>query len=237
MTGRAYVGTSGFAYKEWKPSFYPQGVPQRAFLEHYATVLSTVEINNTFYRMPSESLLSGWRERTPEAFRFTLKAPRQITHNKRLADAEDAVSRFLTAARTLGDRLGMILFQCPPNLARDDALLTDFASSLPGAPFRFAMEFRHPSWDDDGVRDLMSKTGVAWCVAEVEGTATMHRTARGFSYLRLRKDAYTDAEIDAWAAQVHAAADDGADVYVYFKHEDEARAPAYAQRLLAALDA
>lgn len=230
--GSLYCGTSGFSYKEWKPEFYPDDLPQARFLDHYASVLSSVEINNTFYRAPTERLLKGWIDKTPPPFRLTLKAPQAITHRRRLADVDEQLSYFLDVAKVLGERLGAILFQCPPSLRYDADTLNNFLAALPGEPFRFAMEFRHASWNIDEVRDALARTGVAWCVAETEAEHPMIRTAKRFVYLRLRKDDYADAEIERWAKEVRAVLDDGADAYVYFKHEDGARAPAWARRLL-----
>jgi uncharacterized protein YecE (DUF72 family) len=227
-----YVGTSGFSYTEWKPDFYPASMKSADFLEHYATLLTSVEINNTFYRSPTEALLKGWVDKTPEDFRFTLKAPQRITHRARLRDVDEELSFFLNVAKVLDTRLGMILFQCPPNLRYEPELLDAFLAALPGEPFRFAMEFRHVSWNTDEVREKLTGGGVAWCVAETEGEHPMVRTARGFVYLRLRKDEYTDEDLARWAKEVRSVLDDGADVYAYFKHEDDARAPAYARTLM-----
>jgi uncharacterized protein YecE (DUF72 family) len=229
------VGTSGFAYAEWKPDFYPADLKQAKFLEHYATKLPSVEINNTFYRAPTEALLAGWVERTPPGFCFTLKAPQRITHHRRLSDVDESLSFFLSTARTLGERLGAILFQCPPNLAYDADLLTGFLASLPGEPFRFAMEFRHPSWDAPEVRETLSRNGVAWCVADTTGSTPVVRTAKSFAYFRLRKGDYTEDELDRWASEATSLLDDGADVYAYLKHEDDVRGAQYALGLAARL--
>lgn len=229
---RLFVGTSGFSYAEWKPDFYPETMKSADFLEHYATLLTSVEINNTFYRAPTEALLKGWVDKTPEDFRFTLKAPQRITHRARLRDVDEQLSYFLNVAKVLDTRLGMILFQCPPNLRYEPELLDAFLAALPGEPFRFAMEFRHDSWNTDEVRGKLAHSGVAWCVAETSGEHPMVRTARGFVYLRLRKDEYTDEDLTRWEKEIRTVLDDGADVYAYFKHEDDARAPAYARALM-----
>lgn len=232
MSGKVYVGTSGFSYREWKPSFYPETMKASAFLEHYATLLPSVEINNTFYKAPTEALLKGWLDKTPDGFRFTLKAPQRITHRARLREVDEALSSFLGAAKVLDTRLGMILFQCPPNLRYEPELLDTFLAALPGEPFRFAMEFRHDSWNTDEVRDKLARCGVAWCTAETDGEHPMIRTARSFVYLRLRKDEYGEADLGRWAAAIRGVLDEGCDVYAYFKHEDGARAPVYARRLI-----
>lgn len=235
MAGRLYVGTSGFAYKEWKPEFYPADLKDADMLRFYSTRFPSVEINNTFYRTPNERTLRGWSEQTAEAFRFTLKAPQKITHVNRLrVDTDDVLEFFLRSARSLGARLGCILFQCPPTLKHDEGLLTSFLAALPGEPFRFAMEFRHASWKTDEVRDSLAANGVAWCVADTdEEDADMARTAQPHAYLRLRKLAYDEDGLKRWAAEARAVLDDGADVYCYFKHEAEGRGLDFARALQA----
>lgn len=232
MAGRLLVGTSGFAYKEWKPAFYPADLKNPDMLRFYAEHLPSVEMNNTFYRAPSEKTLARWLEQTPEDFAFTLKAPQRITHFQRLRDVDESLSFFLRTARSLGSRLGCILFQLPPSLRYDEALLDGFLASLPGEPFRFAMEFRHASWDTDEVREKLRANHVSWCVADTDETdASMHRTARDFVYLRLRKLAYDDGTLHALAKEAGAALEDGSDVYCYFKHEDDPSGVRFAQRL------
>jgi uncharacterized protein YecE (DUF72 family) len=217
-----FVGTSGFAYKEWKPEFYPADLKNADMLSYYSRRFGSVEINNTFYKTPTEKLLKTWSEQTPDSFRFTLKAPQRITHFQRLRDTAETVDYFLRAAKGLDARLGCILFQLPPTLKRDDALLGSFLAQLPGDPFRFAMEFRHESWSDDGVREMLRANRVALCVADTdEAKAPMVQTARDFVYLRLRGLNYTDDDLRAWAADVRAVLDAGGDAYVYFKHEDD----------------
>jgi len=222
MTGSVYVGTSGFAYKEWKPEFYPADLKDADMLAYYASRLHSVEINNTFYRAPTPKLLEGWSAKTPETFRLTLKAPQSITHRARLRDVDENLSYFLSTARALGPRLGAILFQCPPSLRYDAALLDDFLAALPGEPFRFAMEFRHASWDSDDVRAALARNNVAWCVAEDDAQEReMVRTARGHAYLRLRRLDYDEDRLKVWAARAQEVLEEGADVYCYFKHEDD----------------
>lgn len=229
------VGTSGFAYKEWKPEFYPADLPAAKMLPFYAERFPSVEINNTFYRAPTEAVVAKWAEQTPASFCFTLKAPQRITHIARLraADCEETVGFFLRTARTLDERLGCILFQCPPNLKRDDALLADFLALLPGAPFRFAMEFRNASWSDDAVFETLAANRVAWCVADVEeGRATMRQTVGDFVYLRLRGLNYTEDDLRSWATDVRPTLENGGEAFVYFKHEDDPSGVRFAQRFL-----
>lgn len=216
MAGTLYVGTSGFAYKDWKGSFYPSDLKDADMLSHYARRLSSVEINYTFRRLPEESTLTRWREQTPDEFRLALKASQRITHWARLAGADEAVSTFLDRAKVLGERLGPILFQCPPTLRYDGGLIEAFLAYLPPT-FRYAMEFRHPSWEE--ARHLLSEQGVAWCTAETDENEPGTFSPHPFGYLRLRKDEYDDAELGAWARRIRTALDDGRDVYCYIKHE------------------
>ena len=229
---RLMVGTSGFAYREWKPEFYPAELKNTEMLGFYSRELPSVEINNTFYRAPTPKLLASWIEQTPQDFAFTLKAPQRITHFQRLREVDENLSYFLQTARALEARLGAILFQLPPTLRYDAELLDSFLAALPGDPYRFAMEFRHASWDAAEVHEKLAANHVSLCVADTDDTdAAMVRTARDFVYLRLRKLAYDDDSLASWEAHVRAAIDDGSDVYCYFKHEDDPSGVRYAQRL------
>ena len=225
---RVLPGTSGFSYKEWKGSFYPEDLPDSEMLRFYSSRLPAVEINNTFYRMPRASLLESWAEQVPDGFTFALKASQQITHRKRLRDAGEAVSYFLQVATTLGDRLGPVLFQLPPNLKKDLSRLTDFLEGLPRS-FRSAFEFRHESWFDEEVFGALAGAGAALCWAEDEQLATPNRATAGWGYLRLRRPDYGDAEIAAWADRIRAQA--WSDAWVFFKHEDEGTGPRLAGKL------
>ncbi|MGQ0670963.1 MAG: DUF72 domain-containing protein [Actinomycetota bacterium] len=235
VAGALYLGTSGFSYDEWKHGvFYPEGLKNREMLSYYASRLNSVEINYTFRRLPSEKSLTAWREETPEGFVFTLKASQRITHFKRLADADEEVGTFLERARMLGDRLGPVLFQCPPSLKYDSGLIAAFVGYLPPT-FRAAMEFRHPSWVE--ARDLLLEQGVAWCVAETDerDVGPNGLSWEPFGFLRLRKTEYADEELRAWAAKIRLALDAGRDVFCYFKHEGEGASPRMAGRLRALL--
>lgn len=228
--GTLYLGTSGFAYDQWKHGvFYPEGVSNAKMLAYYASIFPSVEINYTFRRFPTEKTLTTWREQTPEHFRFTLKAKQRITHTLRLADADEAVSLFLERARALGDRLGPILFQCPPSLRYDRQLIERFLGGLP--PMPAAMEFRHPSWVE--ARDLLLEQGVAWCVAETDAKdpGPDDLSWEPFGFLRLRKTEYADEELQAWAGRIAPALAAGSDVFCYFKHEDEGASPKMAKLL------
>lgn len=228
MAGALYLGTSGFAYQEWKGPFYPADLKDPEMLPFYSTRFASVEINYTFRRSPAEKTLSAWVERTPDAFRFALKAHQRITHTLRLADADESVSLFLERVRGLGERLGPILFQCPPSLQFDRQLIESFLAYLPPT-FRYAMEFRHPSWDEG--RKILEEQGTAWCVAETDEKEAGDLSWEPFGYLRLRKEDYTDAELKAWGERIDTALATGRDVYCYFKHEEKAAGPAQAERL------
>jgi uncharacterized protein YecE (DUF72 family) len=221
MRGQLFVGTSGFAYKEWKPEFYPADLKAAEMLSFFSRRFNSVEINNTFYRMPTEKILTQWVEQTPEEFRFTLKAPQRITHFSRLKNVDENLDFFIRTARAMDARLGCILFQLPPTLKYDKDLLDSFLALLPGQPFRFAMEFRHDSWS--AAQDQLRDNNVAWCVADTDdkkGPLPV-KTSEAFIYLRLRGLNYTDEDIQTWATQTSAVLETGSDAYVYFKHEDD----------------
>ena len=228
MSGRAFVGTSGWSYTSWRPKFYPEGTKSADFLRHYATRFRTIEINYTFNHLPTEKGVAVWTTATSEDFVFGLKASQQITHRKRLKDAGDAVSYFLQVATTLGDRLGPVLFQLPPNLKKDLPRLTEFLAGLPRSP-RAAFEFRHESWFDEEVFTALSDAGAALCWAEDEGLATPHRATAEWGFLRLRRPDYGEAEVAAWADRIRSQT--WSDAYVFFKHEDEGAGPRLAGRL------
>jgi uncharacterized protein YecE (DUF72 family) len=225
---RVLAGTSGYSYKEWKGSFYPEDLPASEMLRHYASRLPAVEINNTFYRMPQPKVLAAWAEQVPDGFAFALKASQQITHRKRLREAGDAVSYFLQTASTLGDRLGPILYQLPPNLKKDLPRLTDFLALLPPRS-RSAFEFRHASWFDDEVFEALKERGAALCIAEDEDLATPPVATAGWGYLRLRRQDYGTSDLEAWAARIQAQA--WSEAFVFFKHEEQGRGPALALEL------
>lgn len=229
MSGTLYAGTSGFAYPEWKGVFYPEGLSDSEMLSYYARLLPSVEINYTFRRLPAEKTLARWVSQSPEGFRFALKASQRITHFRRLAGADESVSTFLDRARLLGDRLGPILFQCPPTLEYDRGLIESFLAYLPPT-FRSAMEFRHPSWVE--ARGLLEEHGVAWCVADVDegGIGALELGSAPFAYVRLRRDEYGEEDLSTWAKRVRTTLDEGRDAYVFMKHEG-GEAPGRALRL------
>jgi uncharacterized protein YecE (DUF72 family) len=225
---RLYCGTSGFSFKEWKGPFYPDKLPARDMLAFYAERLPTVEINNTFYRMPKADVLEGWAAQVPETFRFAIKAPRRITHIKRLENCEQEASYLFDAVGKLGARLGAVLVQLPPHARVDVGKLERFLACLPaGAPLAF--EFRHPSWNDESVLDALGRYDAAWVTTDDAGEApaALPVTA-SWTYLRLRAPGYPDAALRTWKRRL--AGFDRA--FVYFKHEDEAVGPSLAQRML-----
>ncbi len=222
------VGTSGYSYKEWLGHFYPEKLPANAMLRYYAEHFATVEINNTFYRMPAEAMLARWLEEVPEHFVFTLKAPRRITHEKRLREAESNVAEFLRRASALGNKLGVALFQLPPYLKKDLPRLRDFLELLP-VDKRVAFEFRHASWQDDEVYEALRARGAMLCVTDTDEGDTPFVATSDCGYVRLRRTHYDDADLRAWIERI--ALLRLARTYVYCKHEDQALGTRFARRL------
>ena len=229
-----WIGTSGYNYPEWKGSFYPESLSAAKMLPYYAARFPTVEINYTFYRMPTEKLLAGWAAQTPSPFALTLKAPRRITHDSRLRDCEASVTEFCRVAATLGEKLGVLLFQLPPFLRKDVPLLEAFLAHLPEG-LRATFEFRHVSWLDDEVCERLAARNVALCVADSERLSTPVRVTADYAYFRLRDEGYSPADIERWAETVTRETTGCRDVFVYFKHEDEGKGPALARLLMRAL--
>ena len=224
------AGASGYSYKEWKGNFYPEGIRPDAMLAWYAERLPTVEINNTFYRMPKTSVLESWAQSTPEGFRFAIKASRRITHMARLKaeSAAEAVGFLYRNLAALGAKRGPVLFQLPPFLKKDLPRLSEFLRLLPeghGAAF----EFRNDSWFCDDVYDMLKGAGAVLCLSEREDNAPppLVQTAP-WGYVRLRLEAYSDGDLEQWATRLEATA--WREAYVYFMHEPTA--PAYARTLM-----
>ncbi len=223
------VGTSGFSYPEWRGTFYPERLPAEDMLQSYAERLPTVEINNTFYRMPQPSLLEGWNAKVAGQFWFALKAPRSITHIARLKGATEATAQFMRVAGLLGSRLGPILFQLPPFAKKDTGVLRDFLALLPSGT-QAAFEFRHPSWFDDEVTTLLADKQAALVAGDPdEGEALPLIATAPFGYLRLRAPSYELSGLQSWYERV--AAQPWQRAYVYLKHE--VFGPLYAQGLVA----
>ena len=222
------VGTSGYSYKEWKGIFYPEDLPAAKMLPFYAERFDTVEINNTFYRMPDAKMVAKWATQVGEAFTFVLKAPQRITHHKKLVGTEDDVRYLFEAAAVLGEKQGPVLFQLPP-FARKDALkLRAFVGALP-AEGKVAFEFRHASWCDDEIYSILRDRDIALCLAdtdEVTDRDALVIPTASWGYLRLRRTEYEDGELAAWAERVKR--QPWSEAYVFFKHEDEAKGPRFA---------
>jgi uncharacterized protein YecE (DUF72 family) len=231
--GQLRVGTSGYAYKEWKGSFYPEKLPDREMLRFYAQHFSTVEINHTFYRMPTENVLLQWAKSVPEGFRFALKANQKITHIQRLRNTESTLKRFLEVASVLndGDHLGPILVQLPPTFKFDQPLLEEFLALRPRA-FAFAFEVRHASWYTEETYALLRKHETALCLAETDKQTPPEVLTADFTYVRLRLENYTQKQLVAWRKRFDGWRRQGVDVFAYCKHEDAGKAPAYARSLL-----
>jgi uncharacterized protein YecE (DUF72 family) len=226
-----WVGTSGYNYPEWKGSFYPPALPAAKMLPYYAERFSTVEINYTFYRAPTEKILEGWNRATPEPFRLTLKAPKRITHDARLRDCEDRVRQFIETASTLGPKLGALLFQLPPYLRKDVALLDAFLEAFPPRVCA-AFEFRHVSWLDEEVYARLRARNLALCVADSERLETPLVLTADYGYFRLRDEGYTPDDIERWARNIREATPSCENVFVYFKHEESGKGPEFARLLM-----
>lgn len=227
-----YAGTSGFAYPSWKPDFYPAKLPAREFLKHYSSRLNAVEINYTFRRLPSAATLERWVAATPAGFVFAVKANMRITHVLRLARAEAATELFLKTIDPLrtARRLGPVLFQLPPQMKRDTALLRDYLALLPG-DLRYAFEFRHESWLADEVFEELRRRNVALCVAESEKLVVPETITADFVYYRLRKPDYSEEDVKAFASRALELLAAGRDLYLMFKHEDTAEGALNAERV------
>ncbi len=225
-----HVGTSGFSYKEWKGAFYPEDLPNGDMLGYYAERLGAVEINNTFYRMPSRSVLESWADQVPPSFRFSIKASRKITHFKRLKDTADETAYLIETLGALGDRLGVVLFQLPPNFRCDLERLEAFADLLP-ATVPAAFEFRHQSWRDEAVHDVLRSRGLALCHADTDEDDDEEPVSTAdWGYLRLRRAEYADADLRRWVDRIRAPGWERA--FVFFKHEDAGAGPRMAGRFV-----
>lgn len=227
-----HVGTSGYNYPEWRGTFYPEKFSTSKMLAFYAERFSTVEINYTFYRMPTEKLLEGWSAGTPEHFAFTLKAPKRITHDAKLQRCEDTLQAFCRIARTLGPKLGVLLFQLAPNFKKDTEVLKTFLELLPEGT-RAAFEFRHPSWFETEVFEALRARNVALCIADSEKLSTPVEVTADYGYFRLRDEGYQQADLEKWAGIVKGLPP--SDAFVYFKHEEQGLGPEFAKRFIGEL--
>jgi uncharacterized protein YecE (DUF72 family) len=221
------TGTSGWQYKEWRGSLYPEKMKEADMLGFYATRLSAVEVNYTFRRIPEANVFERWRQQVPEGFQFILKMPQQVTHYKRLRDAGADVERLVGSAATLGDQLGPLLVQLPPTMRLDQARLEEFLAAVP-AGARLAFEFRHESWFTDPVFATLHTHNAALCLAETDDEAAPRVATADWGYLRLRRAEYDDAALAAWLDWIREQT--WGDAAVFFKHENEARGPRFALR-------
>ena len=234
-TARLLAGASGYSFKEWKGNFYPEKIKPEEMLTWYAGRLPTVEINNTFYRMPKEDLLNGWAGQVPESFTFVLKASQRITHIKRLKECGELLTYLFRVSATLGARLGPLLFQLPPNFRKDVPRLADFFQQMPERR-RVAFEFRHASWFDDETYATLRENGAALCVADTgEEPAAPLVATTDWGYLRLRREDFADGELRDWARRIRE--QPWNDAFVFLKHEEEGKGPKLAARLMEFLQA
>jgi len=225
-----YVGTSGYSYKEWKGSFYPERLPPKEMLSYYAERFKAVELNNTFYRLPKPEMVESWNAQVPNDFRFTMKASQGITHFRRLKDATGATRLMLERFAGFADRLGAVLFRLPEDFKKDLGRLETFLKDLP-AQTPAVFEFRHESWFDDEVLALLRSHKRVLCVSDRDEMPLDHidKTA-DWGYVRLRRVNYSDSDLKAWIKRIKA--QKWKDTYVFFKHEDEATGPKLAARFI-----
>jgi len=230
---KLYAGTSGWAYPSWKPRFYPAKLASGKFLNHYASRLNTVEVNYTFRHFATEKTQTNWNACTPPDFKFSIKAHQNITHVRRLRDAAEITRSFLASLQPLASagKIAMVLFQLPPFLKADAPLLTDFLSSLPKAG-RFSFEFRHASWFNEQIYDVLRQTNAALCLAENEKLETPNVVTADFCYYRLRKPEYSTEERQRYKETFRRQMEQDRDVFVYFKHEDTPEGAFYAEEML-----
>jgi uncharacterized protein YecE (DUF72 family) len=227
---KLWVGTSGYSYKAWLGSFYPERLPAKEMLRFYASRLPAVEINNTFYRLPKESVLQNWAEQVSPEFRFVLKAPQKITHVKRLKEADEEVKYLFGAENSLGRNKGAVLFQLPPSLRKNLLTLQSFLSIVP-TDRPIAFEFRHPSWFDEDVFACLRERNCALCLAEMDDSENYDLVPTAtWGYLRLRRPDYTPTDLRNWKQRILSQPWDHA--YVFFKHEDEGIGPKLAAQFL-----
>jgi len=232
---KTWIGTSGFQYKEWKGSFYPEKLSLPKMLTFYAGVFNSTEINYTFRSLPSDKTIARWNEETPAGFRFSLKAPQRVTHFAKLRKCGDAMNEFRQAVKGLGKKLGPVLFQLPETFKADAPLLSEFLHSLPKG-VEASFEFRHESWFTDEVFEALALKNAALCLAESEELTTPRIATADFGYLRLRRDSYTDKEIRDWADFIQAQSGKWQDTFAYLKHEDTAAGTGFAKKLMEKLE-
>jgi uncharacterized protein YecE (DUF72 family) len=233
MPGKIYLGSSGWAYTSWKPDFYPQKLPTKKFLEFYATRLNSVEVNYTFRALPSAAMAQSWLAATGPDFRFSFKAPQRITHILRLNNSMDALTAFLRSLQPFIDakRIGIVLFQLPPNFKADNQRLDGFLEKATASHLRLAFEFRHESWFTDETYAILRKHNTALCVAESDEMATPDVVIAPFTFYRLRRSDYSAEELQQIRRLLAQRAENG-DVFAYFKHEEDPSGAIHAAKLL-----
>ncbi len=229
-----WIGTSGFQYTAWKGNFYPEDFPTSKMLPFYAERFSTTEINYTFHRIPSAKTIENWSQQTPAHFKFTLKAPQKITHWSKLRDCADTLEYFCKIISGLGERLGPVLFQLPPNFKKDADVLNSFLRELPS--IRAAFEFRHDSWFDDEIFGTLKSRNIALCIADTETIATPKKITSDYGYLRLRREDYKKTDIEHWAKFVREQGSNWRNAFIYFKHEESGIGPKLARRMMEMLE-
>ena len=225
-----WIGTSGFQYSEWKGNFYPEDLPTAKMLAFYAEQFSTTEINYTFHRIPAAKTIDNWKAQTPEKFRFALKAPQKITHWSKLRNCADTLEYFCKVITALDERLGPVLFQLPPTFKKDADVLSSFLRELP--TLRAAFEFRHESWFDDEIADLLRSRNIALCIADTDTIATPKTITANYGYLRLRREDYTEEDVKRWSQFVRERNTKWTDAFVYFKHEESGIGPKLAKQMI-----
>jgi len=228
-----WVGTSGFQYPEWKGAFYPEKMPASKMLPFYAEHFATTEVNYTFRRIPAEKTVVAWSDVTPEQFRFAFKAPQRVTHFAKLRDCAEVLRIFHNAIAVAGQKLGPVLFQLPPSFTKNVDVLRAFLADLP-AGMRAAFEFRHNSWFDEVVFETLRAANAALCIAENEELATPAVATADFGYLRLRREDYTQAQVEDWTKWIREQAAQWSGAFVYFKHEERCVGPGFAKQMQAA---
>jgi uncharacterized protein YecE (DUF72 family) len=232
LRNQVFIGTSGWAYPSWKPEFYLQALPQKKFLEYYATQLNSVEVNYTFRQLPTAAMLANWLAASNADFRFSFKAPQRITHILRLKDCSAAIAALAHALAPVAEakRMGVVLFQLPPNFRADASRLDSFLSDADSSALRMAFEFRHDTWFCDPIYDVLRRHGVALCVAESDDLQTPDVATAPFACYRFRKSAYSAAQLAAIEKALRRQSSKG-EVFAYFKHEDQPTGAIYAAKL------
>jgi uncharacterized protein YecE (DUF72 family) len=232
---KTWIGTSGFQYPEWKGKFYPATMPAAKMLAYYSERFSTTEVNYTFRSIPSEAALSRWSAATPDDFRFSFKAPQRVTHFAKLKGCAEVLDVFAKAISKIAEKAGIVLFQLPPTFKKDAPLLEGFLATLP-LSIRATFEFRHPSWlEDDEVLATLRRHNAALCIAETEELDATQVATADFGYLRLRREDYTGPQIERWAEFIQSQEAQWREAFIYFKHEEEAVGPKFAQQLIGIL--